>query len=188
MVKSNGTGFYAIEVDGATPDTDYFVAVTNKTGLVLPADYKLDISFRTHPAAMNAIMSGSFASNVTATATFKVNRSFQMVFDFTAVLPTAGTAKMAIFDATGKQVFSLVVTSGNIVSGIVLLNAGTYTIKYSTSLTSSSADSMIAIRGAVLTDPIGVISSDSSNPDYIYSTTTTGKWKSMTYPSSSTTA
>jgi hypothetical protein len=143
QVLANDRGIFSVQVLNAVAGKDYYVQVSARDGAVKnTGNYFFAADFnQIPPMVFDNVASGSLAANQTTAAdTLKLNEAGVFQFALGASSSYAGdTVTMTVSDASGNVLFTLTATAGQPpVTATKYLNAGTYTVKYSTAATNTS--------------------------------------------------
>lgn len=135
-VIRDGDSAITVQVNGVAAGATYFVKVeaarsdSNNVG-----NYGLSLDFRADPLRVETFVSGTLSAAQTQDfRTLQVNESQLFLFQLSArnlettTLETA--VRMTVYDAAGQAVFTLRAAADQTVSADVLLDAGTYTVRF----------------------------------------------------------
>ena len=129
-VIANSSGSYEIQVPGVLSAQDYFVQVLSDR----PARYEVDIDFGLDGRHLLPFVNDTLDPGTGAVErVLQVMESQQLQFVLSASdWGTAATAgvRMTAFDAAGRAVFGMAVTSGASRFAEVFLNQGRYTVQF----------------------------------------------------------
>jgi hypothetical protein len=162
-VLVNENGSYVVQVPGALPNVDYYVAVRGEqpTGAHGVGNYFLGVDFSSKQVNLQTFTSGTLTqASRDDFRTVQVNQSqlFHLVLAVNSTDVSAASAvKMTIYDHAGNVVTTLTVLNGQTQSMTVFLAPGTYTVRFAGgTLDSSSLPATdYVLRGLNLGDPIG---------------------------------
>jgi hypothetical protein len=170
-VLVSGDGSYAVQVDGAESNSDYYIrafAYGKDTSTV--GDYQLDVDFRSVVVNLKDLTSNTLTNSArSGFGTLQVNYSQLMHFVLT-VAPTTGTipsgVRMTVYDADGHIAATLFAKAGQTISADTYLVNGTYTLRFD-ALTQYGwmvPDLTYSLRAVSLTDPISPQPADPNEP------------------------
>jgi hypothetical protein len=163
---ADGNGLYTVQVDNAAPNADYLLTVRSRTGAI--GDYELRANLRSVVTSPHEVDSGLLTVlKPSTTGTIQVTGSAQLYFRLSALLtPGVGpSVAVRVYDANNVLRFQLLARAGDTVDGVALLGPGTYRVVISGNgefLPSVATGFSLAM--ALLTDPVGVKSSDPNDP------------------------
>jgi hypothetical protein len=165
-VTGDGNGLYTVQVNNALPGVDYDLVVRSRTGTV--GDYQLDAAFRSVVSSPHEVASGVLTVlNPQTTGTLEVTGSAQIYFRLASALtPVVGpSVTVTVYDANNQVRFQLLARAGETVDGVGLLGPGSYRIVISANgALLPNLLSAFSLSLALLSDPVGVTSSDPNDP------------------------
>ncbi len=186
-VLANAGGMFSVEVTGIKAGATYVIEVSalNPGGGRGTGAYFIGADFTTQaPTALTALNAGTLTdagNQQSQTLTVGQNRLYE--FNLSARSAQQWTeVRMEILDADGAVVFTLDAYAGMpVATGHVYLAAGTYTVRYTAATADGSPLSGVdfSLTGREVSDPIGVVTSNTSTGTKLSNTTTTTK--SLTY-------
>ena len=155
-----------MQIDGAQSDSDYYISVNARLGASLSDSYYLKVDFRSKVIVGPPLTSGTVNQAAPeVTGTLDIAQSQQIYFQLSAPSSNiVSSVTVRIYDSAGKIAFSLVARSGDSVSGTVLLNAGTYRVKFTSGIQLFPSDLDFSLFATVVSDPIGVRSEGPTSP------------------------
>ncbi|MBM3980431.1 MAG: matrixin family metalloprotease [Planctomycetes bacterium] len=176
-VLTNTASTNIIQIEGIKAKTDYYISIRAKSfGSGTSAkSYRFGVDFRTSAIVQTALAAGTLTSQtnqIQQTLTVTRSEGFQFTLSSTNTADTVQTAaRLTVFDATGKAVFTTVAKSGETVTGFTLLQPATYTIVIAGATVDGSPLKGLKVdaRFVATTDPIGPMLAD----DYTAPPTTT---------------
>jgi hypothetical protein len=174
LVNGDG-GRYVVQVSNVIPGNDYFIQVmpVGRNGSYLSGDYYLTASFRDPQLNEAGLRQGTLTQMRSAedvTMTMQESQLVQFTLSAQTVDPTiASGLRMIIYDANGNIVFTVTAFPGQVGSGSVMLQAGTYTVRYEAATKDGEAlpaltYNMSYVRLSHPIDPYAVDSGQQGNP------------------------
>ena len=156
-------GAFTLQIDGATSNADYYVAVrhAHPGPAAVPGNYFLSIDFGAPSVQLTNYAAASLTANApVVVGRFTVNEEqvLHLVFD-ASQNPASATsgARLFVVDASGRIVDTRFVLAGDVVSLNLSLRPGEYRFLVGGGTTDGSAFGTLqfALRGLPLSDPIG---------------------------------
>lgn len=155
-VLSNTGGTVVVQLVNVAPDTDYFVRV-GAAGAG-QGNYGLAIDFRDAALALPTFAAGTFqgAANQAATA-FAVTRTQLVYFEAAGTGSADAAVRLTVYDQNNVAVLTVVAKGGEVAGRDVLLQPGTYTVRFVAATRDGSPLPAFQFRGRynLGTDPIG---------------------------------
>jgi len=170
-VVVNDRTSYILQIPGVASGNTFYIKVApdmsagaNNTG-----DYLLGVNYRTTPMVLGQLATSTFTdSHSIESRTVSVAQSQVTHFALSASdAAVAAAVRMIIYDANGVAVFALTALAGQTVSGDVYMAGG---MAYKAIFRAATADNSIlpaltySLRGKSLSDPIGPLPTDPSDP------------------------
>jgi hypothetical protein len=162
-VLVNENGSFVVQVAGALPNVDYYVAVRAEqpAGPSSAGTYFLGVNFGSQAVSLQSFTGGTLThASSPDLRTLQVNQSqlFHLVLSADGGPTAAGAVvQMTIYDQTGKIVSTLTAQNGQTQSVTLFLAPGTYTVAFTGIAPAGSSLPPInyTLRGLSLSDPLG---------------------------------
>jgi hypothetical protein len=156
-------GHYAIQVPGVRSAQDFYVEVfaDNPGSGDRGARYEVDIDFGLDASHLQTFVNDTLDETTREDVrVLQVVDSQQFQFVLSATdwsAPVATGVRMTIFDAAGREVFNLAVADGASRTGIVFLDAGRYTVKFTRAMQQGGplTPVLFELSGLSLSDSLG---------------------------------
>lgn len=154
-----------VQLQGVLKNTTYYVAVSaaDPTQWTSPEKYLLGIDFRDTAVTLAPFTTGTLTADQPLIAqTLDVNRSQGFRFQLSATDPNPvvrSAARLTVYDANHKAVFTITARAGQTVIGDVILAQGQYTVAVTGRTLDGSPLTGLQVDGRflTLTDPIGLV-------------------------------
>jgi hypothetical protein len=167
QVLANDNGLFSLQVPNAVAG-QYYAQVaarapggSNDTGTYfLAADYN-----RSSPIVYDGVASGTVGAGITQSGTLTLEDAglFQFALAPVSAAP-GGVVTMTVYDENGKVVFTLSAVAGQPpVTTVRYLKAGTYTVRYSSPLTSATPTEYNLFM-LILSDEVGTYATTTASP------------------------
>jgi hypothetical protein len=160
QVLADSAGSFILQLADAAPDTSYYVEVVPRAGsTTFPVNYTLEVEMDTSTPLSSAVLGSNTLKSGSSTNAATLTMNQNGLFDFELAAQTVNAAStpvvtLNVYDSIGNLVLTLSTASGGApASAVVFLQAGIYTLDYSTS--GPRAPVNYWLGGRLLSDGIG---------------------------------
>jgi len=159
-VLSSTGSYVVIQVIGVVADKDYFVRVGAKdpTDSFKEGNYTLAVDFRASQVELTTFASGTLQGTTNqAVTSFTLTRTQSLWFEVSGQVGVNASVRLTVYDSNNVAVFTIKAKGGETAGGDVLLDRGSYTVRFTAAGANGAPLPAFDFRGrfSLGSDPIG---------------------------------